>query len=168
MQDRGARDSGGGSRERREIGYFNFDSNAGKPLLSRTDSLVLSSVARFEWMRSMGGGGGGFTKGLASSVSKWLLFVSCRWKNFVNNRARVFGLKRSDRDFFRAMESVSWAISWGNRANFTKWSTNSNDFFPIKDAKVFDLEDFDKLRKEISRFQQIIFNCVKVDTMNIM
>lgn len=37
----------GGSRERREIGYFNFDSNAGKPLLPRRDS-ALSSVARFE------------------------------------------------------------------------------------------------------------------------
>lgn len=136
------RDSGG-SRERREIGYFNFDSNAGKPLLSRRDS-ALSSVARFEWMRSMGAWAGeGIYKRLASSVSKWLLFVSCRWKNFVNNHARVFGLKRS-RDFFRPMERVCIVMrgQYGAEiANFTKWSTNLNDiqnFFAIKDAE-FDL-----------------------------
>lgn len=99
------REIAGISREKRNrILQLWFECGKATPLSKRFCFILCCPIRMNEIDGSMDGER--VYKRFASSVSKWLLFVSCRWKNFVNNHARVFGLKRS-RDFFRAMESIS-------------------------------------------------------------
>lgn len=88
------REIAGISREKRNrILQLWFECGKATPLSKRFCFILCCPIRMNEIDGSMDGER--VYKRFASSVSKWLLFVSCRWKNFVNNHARVFGLKRS-------------------------------------------------------------------------
>lgn len=128
----------GGSCERREIGYFNFDSNAGKPLLpeKRFCFILCCPIRMNEIDGSMGGGG------LQKASFKRFEVITFRFmqvKEFREQPRTSFRLEKIPRFLSGNGECIVMRGEYSAEiANYTKWSTNLNDirnFFEIKERE---------------------------------